>query len=223
MIITVIGGRDRHPSLAEIERVAAELRPGTVLRCSIAHAPGKQGTERIVSRYVKARGLAEVEPWPTRTAALAGDLARPPTELLLALDGGESSRATIRAARKRGTPVIAIEPVAEPRIWNRHHGTPPGPSFYIGRGTPLGNPFEPPHDETRAEAAPRILGQYRRWLGLKLRERDPAVVAALDEITAEHFVICSCWPNPCHGELVVRAWRWWNSGGREARRRGAHS
>ena len=230
-IITVIGGRDRHPSLAEIERVVAELRPGCILRHPTASAPGKMGTERLVGRYVKARGLAEVEPWPTRHAALDGLGSRPPTDLLLALDGGESTKSTIRAARKRGTPVIEIEPVAEPRIWNRHHGTPPAlhdpafeagivssrrpsPIVYIGRGTPLGNPFELPHDETRAEAAPRILGQYRRWLGLQLRERGPAVVAALDEITAEHFVICSCWPNPCHGELVVRAWRWWNRDGR---------
>jgi hypothetical protein len=211
MIVTVIGGRARHPSLSEIERVVAELRPGCILRHPTASAPGKMGTERLVGRYVKARGRAEIEPWPTRRAALDGLGSRPPSDLLLALDGGESTKSTIRAARKRGVPVIEIEPVAEPRIWNRHHGTPPGPSVYIGRGTPLGNPFELPHDESRAEAAPRILGQYRRWLWPKIAidspERDPAVVQALRALTPETFVVCSCWPDLCHGEPVVRASR----------------
>jgi hypothetical protein len=212
MIAVVIGGRDRHPTLAEFERVAAELGPEavTVLRHSTAYAPGKQGTERTVARYVTARGLADVEPWPSRTAAMLGDLVRPPAELVIALDGGADTQAVIRKAEGRGIPVIRIGPVAEPKIWNRHHGTPPGPSIYVGRNQ---------HDPGKASPLGNLAGdleQYRRWLGSRLRkaDRDQAVAAAIEEITAAHFVICSCWPNPCHGEVIVRAWRWWNSDAR---------
>jgi hypothetical protein len=101
--------------------------------------------------------------------------------------------------------------VAEPRLWNRHHGNPPGPALYVGRGSPLGNPFTLEPGDDRLTAAPRILGAYRRWLWARVdqgsTEFDPAVVSAIDSITAEHFLVCSCWPSLCHAEVIVRAWR----------------
>jgi hypothetical protein len=204
MIAAVIGGRDRHPSLAEMERVVAELGPEAVrvLRHSTATAPGKQGTERLVARYVKARELAVIEPWPSRTAAILGDLAHPQADLVIALDGGKSTQAATILAEGRGIPIVRVEPVAETKLWNRHHGEPPGPWFYIGRGSPLGNPH-------------LDLGGYKRWLWARLnpksRDFDPAVLAAIDAFTPKHFAVCSCHPNPCHGGSVIAACRWRNS------------
>ncbi len=94
-----------------------------------------------------------------------------------------------------------------PTVINRHHYKSraefPKPWVYIGRGTPLGNPFTlKSHGRTGA------LDQYRRWLWEKIKACDPQVIAALDAITEDHHLVCSCAPLPCHGDVVVRAWEY---------------
>lgn len=94
---------------------------------------------------------------------------------------------------------------AQPTVINRHHYTNrefPKPWVYIGRGTPLGNPYRV---DEHGDAA---LELYRKWLWEKLRAKDPAVTRALREITVSHHLVCSCKPRPCHGDIVVRAWQW---------------
>ena len=34
------------------------------------------------------------------------------------------------------------------------------------------------------------------------------VRASLEAITAEHYLVCTCWPLHCHAEVIVAAWRW---------------
>ena len=91
-----------------------------------------------------------------------------------------------------------------PTVINRHHfkNGLPEPSIYIGRGTPLGNPY------TKGDFGNDALEMYRRWRWRRLTERDPAVLRALAEIREEHHLVCSCKPGPCHGDIVVRAWEW---------------
>lgn len=92
-----------------------------------------------------------------------------------------------------------------PTVINRHHfkGRPmPRPWVYIGRGTPLGNPF------TVAEHGEQALPRYRRWLWDRIRESDPRVLEALRGLTPRHHLVCSCAPRPCHGDVVVAAWHW---------------
>lgn len=97
-------------------------------------------------------------------------------------------------------------PHAYPEVVNRHwykRGKPiPKPWVYIGRGTPLGNPY------TVQEHGPQALELYRQWLWRKIVGRDPSVLRVLREITPEHKLVCSCKPRPCHGDVVVRAWAW---------------
>ncbi len=93
-----------------------------------------------------------------------------------------------------------------PTVLNRHHfdGRPfPKPWKYIGRGTPLGNPFH-----VRDHGPERALALYKAWLWKKLRERDVQVTLTMKLITAEHHLVCSCAPKPCHGDVVVAAWEW---------------
>lgn len=93
----------------------------------------------------------------------------------------------------------------EPTVINRHHYRGrrfPDPWIYIGRGTPLGNPF------TVEEHGEDALTKYRAWLWEKLRANDRTVLAALEKITPQHHLVCSCKPRPCHGDVVVRAWSW---------------
>lgn len=155
-------------------------------------------------------------------ADLAGYTPLPRADLLVAFHGGDGTRGCREAAAERGIEIVAIEPVAEPRIWNMHHRwspeveRPPG-LVYVGRSarwggpSPLANPWPAelrPPGETRAAAAPRILGQYRRWLWGRIQAGDAAVLDALDDLAPEAFIGCTCWPAHCHGEVVVRAWRY---------------
>lgn len=106
-----------------------------------------------------------------------------------------------------------------PHVINRHHytwepgfgdppkrasATPPLPTprLYIGRGTPLGNPFR--HEE-HGDAT---LELYRRHLWAAIKANDRAVLDELASITEAHHLVCSCSPRPCHGDIVVRAWEW---------------
>lgn len=95
---------------------------------------------------------------------------------------------------------------AGPYVVNRHHfkgdDELPRPSCYIGRGTPLGNPF------TLEEHGESALPKYKTWLFAQIQKGDPWVLNFLRAITDEHHLVCSCAPKPCHGDVVAAAWRW---------------
>ena len=98
-----------------------------------------------------------------------------------------------------------------PTVVNRHwyKGKPlPAEARYIGRGTPLGNPYTV--DELGVGDA---LDLYRTWLWGKIRKNDPSVYAEMRAITPETLLVCSCKPRPCHGDVVVRAWSWMRTTG----------
>jgi len=97
-----------------------------------------------------------------------------------------------------------------PTVINRHHypdGLPEG-AIYIGRGTPLGNPYSV--DEHGIGAFPL----YKRHLWRKIRQNDPSIMKALREIGPDSMLVCSCAPRLCHGDVVVAAWKWLRSVGR---------
>ena len=116
-----------------------------------------------------------------------------------------------------------------PRAVNRHHfrfeegvGPPPKkkprkgqnllpqPWIYVGRGSPLGNPYRPHNAGHDGEALSYdgALELYRKWLWQKIRVNDRRVMLALRSITAETALVCSCAPRPCHADIVARAWAW---------------
>jgi hypothetical protein len=169
-VAVVTGGRDRLPTLAElvrlieilIERGATHVREG---EC--------KGTDKTVAAWLKARTSLVVEPWRAEDygewpycghrrneAMLDGDgqdlfgvFEHPPADFLVAFEGGPGTRHCIDAAKARAIPTVHIEPVAEPRIWNAHHGPAPGPTVKVGRPAPLGNPW--PLDLRDGEPRPR--------------------------------------------------------------------
>lgn len=109
-----------------------------------------------------------------------------------------------------------------PKVINRHHYMPepgfgpprpqptralprlPSPRLYIGRGSPLGNPFVVPEHGTIEQ----VLARYRRMLWDRIRANDFEILTELTTITEAHHLVCSCAPRPCHGDIVVAAWRW---------------
>lgn len=224
-IVAITGGRDRQPTLTELERCAKLLiaRRATIMRHGDCrprkdkHGRMMGSTDWLVARYVAARGLAKVEAYPAewdRYGRSAGPLRNramldgkrpgelvpdPPADVLIRFDGGAGTRDCCVAATERGRVTLYIHAVAEPRVWNRHWGDPPGPWVYSGRGTPVGNELY------------NLMG-YAEWLKSRIAnkspDRDLKVIDWIRALTPAHYVVCSCWPSDCHAALLVKAWRW---------------
>lgn len=127
------------------------------------------------------------------------------------LDGLAPSEAIPRAPKPEGPPAEPRRP-SGPYVVNRHwyasRNEIPEPWIYVGRGTPLGNEF------TVQDHGPKLaMKKYRLWLWERICERHPAVLAELGRITTDTSLVCSCKSkpgatNPCHADVIVKAWRW---------------
>ncbi len=78
-------------------------------------------------------------------------------------------------------------------------------AHYIGRPSPLGNPYSIGRHGTRDE----VIELYRVWLCARLTKGDePRVLVALDKIIGEVLagydvtLRCYCAPLPCHGDVI---------------------
>lgn len=80
---------------------------------------------------------------------------------------------------------------------------------YVGRPTPLGNPFRLEEESERE----KVVGLYRKWLEGRLAEREPAVIGELERLArlaerqGELRLTCWCAPRLCHAEVVAEALR----------------
>jgi hypothetical protein len=96
-------------------------------------------------------------------------------------------------------------------VVNKRTHKPTDRDVYIGRPTPLGNPYTHQlgttaeiHVGTREEA---VL-MYRLWLPKQIIGGNKEVIEALQNIQqmAEHdddvYLVCWCAPKKCHGEVI---------------------
>lgn len=91
------------------------------------------------------------------------------------------------------------------RVANRRRGA---EGVYVGRPSPLGNPFPAEIEALRSEAIER----FRAWLWRRLQSDTPQRreierLAALEDGT----LVCWCAPKPCHADVIVRAIEWTRS------------
>jgi hypothetical protein len=78
-------------------------------------------------------------------------------------------------------------------------------AIYIGRGSPLGNPFATKN--MSQEERDRVCDAYETWFHVKVTEGDTDVLAELSRI---HLIAnikpvtlgCYCSPKRCHGETI---------------------
>jgi hypothetical protein len=79
--------------------------------------------------------------------------------------------------------------------------------FYIGRPSPLGNPFIIGRDGTREE----VIEKYREWLDLQLIDwsnKTELVRHSMQSLIWEYTqhkkltLLCWCAPLPCHGDVI---------------------
>ena len=80
---------------------------------------------------------------------------------------------------------------------------------YVGRPSPLGNPFELGRDGTRAQ----VIASYRRWLWGRLQEPASTERRELERLLARAQagrleLLCWCAPLPCHAEVIRSALHW---------------
>lgn len=85
----------------------------------------------------------------------------------------------------------------------------PGPAEYIGRPSPLGNPY-PMRSESDRET---VIARYRQWLWGQLKADTPAAreidrLARLHKAGSAIALACWCAPRACHGDVVAKAIRW---------------
>lgn len=82
---------------------------------------------------------------------------------------------------------------------------------YIGRPSPLGNPFgwqEDHPDATRVSNREEAIACYREWLMSHIRTRTPRIVNELERLGAIALrdgrltLRCWCSPKPCHGDVL---------------------
>lgn len=86
-------------------------------------------------------------------------------------------------------------------IVNKHHGK---SGEYIGRGSPLGNPFVIGRDGSREQ----VIAKYRVWLNEQIMRKNPVVLDELNRLGNKAIdekglaLQCFCYPKPCHGEVI---------------------
>ena len=77
-----------------------------------------------------------------------------------------------------------------------------GPGIYIGRPSPLGNPFVIGRDGDREE----VIRKYRDFLNKALQNdgRIKREFENLEELNKKGDVILICWctPSKCHGDII---------------------
>lgn len=78
-------------------------------------------------------------------------------------------------------------------------------AHYIGRGSPLGNPFVMTSEADRNA----VCDKYQVWFEDKHNQKDPAVLRELDvlllkALSGDLVLGCFCAPKRCHGDTIKR-------------------
>lgn len=86
--------------------------------------------------------------------------------------------------------------------------------FYIGRGSPLGNPFthrelEETLAQYKCDTREEAIAGYEKYIEDKIRKRDVKVCDELNRIfiaakKGDVNLVCYCKPKSCHGDTIKR-------------------
>jgi hypothetical protein len=87
-------------------------------------------------------------------------------------------------------------------IGNKRHGA---RGIYVGRPSPLGNPFVLRSEADRAA----VIRAYERWLREQLRNPSSPASREIRRLaqlarTRDLCLVCWCAPLPCHAEVIQR-------------------
>jgi hypothetical protein len=95
---------------------------------------------------------------------------------------------------------------------NKYKHPPTVCDVYIGRGSPLGNPFTSIKDkQTKAkevcDSREESVRKYRIWLMGEIEKKNPLITNELNRIwklskQGDVFLVCFCKPKLCHGDVI---------------------
>lgn len=77
---------------------------------------------------------------------------------------------------------------------------------YIGRGSPLGNPFKiVANGYTRAQ----VISMYEEWLKNQILNGNKAIISEINRLlniaaNGDLILRCYCAPLPCHGDVIKK-------------------
>ena len=87
-------------------------------------------------------------------------------------------------------------------VGNKKHGA---RGIYVGRPSPLGNPFTMQGEETRAQ----VIRDYEDWLAEQLLDPHSAASIEMHRLAAlartqDLCLVCFCAPKACHADIIKR-------------------
>lgn len=98
----------------------------------------------------------------------------------------------------------------EIKVINQHHLC-LDKSEYIGRGSPLGNPFSHKENTKAAvvvESREKAIEMYAKYLLEQIQEGNQTIIDEMDRLayiamdTGKLVLKCYCAPKPCHGDVI---------------------
>ena len=96
-------------------------------------------------------------------------------------------------------------------VVNKYKGSGGGTGVYIGRPSPLGNPFSHLDNAsshvTKVATREEAVARYAGWLDEKLASRDPEVCREMNKLLwmareGPLKLLCYCAPKACHGDII---------------------
>ena len=87
-------------------------------------------------------------------------------------------------------------------VGNKQHGA---KGMYVGRPSPLGNPFAMQGESTRAQ----VIRDYEDWLAEQLLDPHSAASIEIHRLAAlarkqDIGLVCWCAPKACHADIIKR-------------------
>ena len=87
-------------------------------------------------------------------------------------------------------------------VGNKKHGV---KGIYVGRPSPLGNPFAMQGESTRAQ----VIRDYEDWLAEQLLDQHSPASIELHRLAAlarkqDLCLVCFCAPKACHADIIKR-------------------
>lgn len=85
-------------------------------------------------------------------------------------------------------------------VVNKHHGV---KGEYIGRGSPLGNPYP----ITKESPRDVVIDKYVGYINQRIKDNDPVIIKELSRLyniakVQPLNLMCFCSPQKCHGDVI---------------------
>lgn len=98
------------------------------------------------------------------------------------------------------------------KVVNKHKHDSTSSDFYIGRGSPLGNPYSSKESSKeyveKVESREKAIKKYKSWLREKVQDGDEEIIKELYKILKHEEkedrvnLVCFCKPKACHGDVI---------------------